>query len=523
MLLQIDTNLTSSAVSWMSAGFNIYGAYDIAASTLQRTIFDPAKAPTNPDDTPFGKLPAYLSYRPIKTSDFFYASGDGRDAFQSAFAARASVDVSVGAFSGHVEASYGKQIAESSQYSFTNISFRDMLGNLVLTGLADTKYLSDEFIRALRDLPDTATPENLDQFSDFFQTFGAYFVSQITVGATLEYYVAVNQSTSQTSIDIAAKAEAEYKALFVSGKASAEMSSQQSWQSYRQNKTAVIRIKGGGDAERALLNQVDPKSLDSMSAGTVANYQDWLKSIAANPAVMDFRLTGIWEVCGTKRKAVEDAFRQYGRMMRPLLHIETRTVVMPGDTYTPAVFLGGTLIPVEGPQAPYSWGGYRLVVIDRRHPTASGVRLSRIYNQQSGAPAKYAEVFDAMMRDLQDGRFLDEGYFIVLATYGMLNAFPPVPAVVRALQESGAGAQLASWLALAARGTGTGNITHDINYVLVGITKSGPNAGVELLATSPIGSAPRIPHTSTLDVYFYGLGSGRPFVIGQAERKALVA
>ena len=353
-MLEIATTVTSSAVSWMSAGFNIYGAYDLAGSTSQRQIFDPRKAPTSPEETPFGKLPAYLSYRPIKQSDFFYASGDGRDAFQSAFAARASVDVSVGAFAGHVEASYGKQIAESSQYSFTNISFRDMLGNLVLSGLGDTTYLSDEFTAAVRALPDRVAPENLDRFADFFQTFGAYFVSQITVGATLEYYVAVNQSTSQTAVEISAKAEAEYKALFVSGKASAEMSSDQRWQTYRQNKTAAIRIRGGGDRERALLNQVDPKTLDSMTPGTVANYQNWLKSIADNPAVMDFRLTGIWEVCGTKRKTVEDAFREYGRMMRPLLHVETRTVVMGGDTYTPAVFLGGTLVPVEGPQAPYS-------------------------------------------------------------------------------------------------------------------------------------------------------------------------
>jgi hypothetical protein len=123
----VSTSEKNDAINWMSAGFNIYGAYDLAQSALNRKIF--GKAPEGKEDTPFGKLPVYMAYRPLKTSDFFLASGDGRDSFQSKFAARASVDVSVGAFSGHVEAAYGQQVAESSQYSHANMSFREVLGS----------------------------------------------------------------------------------------------------------------------------------------------------------------------------------------------------------------------------------------------------------------------------------------------------------------------------------------------------------------------------------------------------------
>lgn len=519
MILKISESEKSSAVSWMSAGFNIYGAYDLATSTLQRKIFDPRKAPVGQEETPFGRIPAYMSFRPIKTSDFFYASGEGRDSFQSNFAARASVDVSVGAFSGHVEAAYGRQVAESSQYSFANISFREMLGNLVLEGLADGKYLSDEFTEALQKLPAKADASNLDHFSNFFQDFGAYFVSQVTVGATLEYYVAVRQSASLEATEIKAKAEAEYKALFVKGKASAEMSSDQKWESYRKNKTATLRIKGGGDMERDVLSQVDPKSLDSMSASTVDNYDRWLRSVAANPAVMDFRLTGIWEVCGAKRQAVQDAFRQYGRMMRPLLHVETRTMVLTGDTYTPGLFLGGSLVPADPPQVPYKgWGGYRLTVIDRKHPSAEGVVLSKLYNVGTGDGSDYKQVFSSMLQDLRAGGFVDNKYFFVLATYGTLNSFPPVPEFVRQLQEAGAGTQLAGWIDSAAKGVGTSHISADVSYILVGIMKSGPSNGVEVLGLYPMQN--RTPRTSRLDVYFYGLGAGHPYVLGPAERKA---
>jgi hypothetical protein len=83
-MLTVSTSEKNDAINWMSAGFNIYGAYDLAQSALNRKIF--GKAPEGKEDTPFGELPVYMAHRPLKTSDFFLASGDGRDSFQSKFA-----------------------------------------------------------------------------------------------------------------------------------------------------------------------------------------------------------------------------------------------------------------------------------------------------------------------------------------------------------------------------------------------------------------------------------------------------
>ena len=518
-MLKISDREKDNALSWMSAGFNIYGAYDLEKSTLPRRVFDPQKAPPG-DDSPFGRLPSYMSYRPLKTTDFFLAAGDGRDSFQSQFAARASVDVSVGAFSGHVEAAYGKQVAESSSYSYANFSFREVLGILVIHGLADTKYLTDEITERIADLPDRAQPGNLDRFSDFFADFGAYFVSQIHLGATLEYYVAVQQSESMKAEQISAKMEAEYKALFVSGKATAEMSSDQTWQTYRRTKKYSLRVRGG-DNNGPALTDVDTRSNDSMNQKTVDTYNKWVASIPTNSAVMDFKLTGIWEICGKKRKAVEDAFREYGRMMRPLVHIETRTVQAKGDTYVPAVFLGGTLVQAT-PAPAIGWGGYRMVVIDRRRPNAAGVKLSKDYAVPAGDGTSYLKIFEAMAADLKDGGYTTNDYFFVLATFGVLNSYPPSPAFVRQMQEAGAGTQLAAWLATVTHGRGTSGITGDVNYILVGIMKSGPENGVEAYryVAMPPGSQPRVPQTTRLEVYFYSIGPGRPFVLGPAQLKS---
>lgn len=517
-MLTVSTSERSNAINWMSAGFNIYGAYDLASSVLPRRVFDPGKAPVG-EDTPVGKLPVYMAFRRLGTSHFFKASGDGRDSFQSKFAARAGVDVSVGAFSGHVEAAFGQQVAESSHYSYANMSFVEALGIVVIDGLSQTQYLTDEFTERLKALPDAATESNLDRFAEFFQDFGAYFVRQIHVGATLEYYVAAQQSESMKATQISAKMEAEYNGLFVSGKASAEMKEDKEWKTYREGKKASISIKGGGDVERDVLNHVDTGSLDSMSQATVDNYKRWLGTVAANAAVMDFKLTGIWEVCGGKRKAVEDAFRQYGDMMRPKLHVETRTFVRPNDGYVPSVFLGGVLVPAD-PVTDTGWGGYRLVVIDRRRPSVSGVLMSRLYSVPSGDASQYRQVFDAMHKDLHDGGFVDNKYFFVLATFGALNSFPPTPKFIAQMQAAGAGRKLARWLESAGGKIGTMAITHDVNYILVGIMNRGPGEGIEglgLFRVSP--PPPRVPHFSSVDVYFYNLGDGQPYVLGAAEVK----
>jgi hypothetical protein len=344
-------------------------------------------------------------------------------------------------------------------------------------------------------------------------------VSKIHVGATLEYYVAVQQSDRMKATQIEAKMKAEYEGLFVNGKASAEMSSDEGWKSYRKSKTAQILIKGGGDVERDNLNHVKFKSDDGMSQATVDMYKLWLRTVAANAAVMEFGLTGIWEVCDAKRKVVEDAFREYGNMMRPKLHVETRTMVRAGESYAPSVFLGGGLVPADKPIVPdKGWGGYRLLVIDRRKPSLSGVKMSKLYSVPSGDGSQYQQVFAEMYKDLHDGGFVDNKYFFVLATFGALNSFPPTPKWIEQMQEAGAGPKLARWVESAGGRIGTMGITADVNYILVGIMKSGPGAGVEGLGLFPMKEPPpRVPHISKADAYFYSLGAGKPYVLGRAE------
>jgi MAC/Perforin domain len=503
--------------AWLGVGFNIYGAYDLLKSSLTTQVYDPNKAASR-DVDPFGSLPEYVSWRPLSIKDAFTATGETRESFQGAFAARGSVDMSVGAFTGHVELAYGHSVSESSGFSFANYSFLGVSGNLALSTDHFDRYLADEFHQGVAALPNEADPRDphtLAIFSNFFQKFGTYFVAQVTIGASLEYYKAVSHSESLSKESLSAKAEASYKGLFVTGKASAEMKEDKEWKAYNSSSHTRIRVLGGGEKESDLLANVDVNSIDSFSPETKQKFDNWLASTATHPCPMDFKLKGIWEVCGSKAKLVEDTFREYGRLTRPLLHVETRSLQGTPD-YAPGIFLNGLQVPVPHSSSP-GYGGVQMVVIDRRHPDRDGVVFSKEYNITSPLTQdSYRDSYRALLADLN--RYRGGEYFLVLCTFGIIDCFVPIPDLIMALKESGAGPQLNTW-ATSASPFGTVHIKA-ANYILVGIMGSGPAAGIEVFNSQHAGAA---PYSAQLEVYFYSLGPGKPYVLGQAIQRLAAA
>lgn len=501
----LTVSAQSEILSWMNAGFNIYGAYDIG-SALNAVIFDATKAPLKDNVTPVGRLPKYLDYRPQGESKLSVVSADSRESYQDQLAAKASVEVGYGAFSGHLEASFDSSVAQSANNSYSTISFQNIFGHVVQTDFSEA-YLADAFLQRLRALPNKTSPETLPAFSDFFKEFGAYFISSITLGASLDYSVAISKSSRIEIQKVAAKAEAEYNGLFVSGKVSAEMTSEKEWQTFREERRTSLRVRGGADEERAMLNRVNPKSFDSYVPATKQNFDDWQATTPLNPTVMGFKLTGIWEACGSKRQLVEDAFREYGKMMRPLLHVSTSQA----DKKAPAIFLGG--MEAQNRMDPRHIG-WRVVAIDRRDPSLRGIRFDKVFSlDASEFMVGYRNLYSNMSRELAPYR--SNEYFLIFSTYGMIDGLVPTPEMQNLMREAGAGEMLDAWTKLTPA-PGTTYIRNRINYTLVGSPGIGPGSGAEV---SNISSLADPGKTSTLEMYFYSLGSGRPYVLGSVLRK----
>jgi len=175
---------------FVGQGFNIFGAYD--ASSFIKPLFNYVDAPTHPitiDNTVY-QVPVFVIHLPGGKTSYTSESGVSREEFQNSIATTAGVSASYGAFSGHIEASFSHQVVHSSEYMFAHNTMYTWGDSLEL--VPETKYLSEYFTQAMKQLPSVVTSENLHLFADFFATYGVYYTRQVRLGASLEFYVAVS-------------------------------------------------------------------------------------------------------------------------------------------------------------------------------------------------------------------------------------------------------------------------------------------------------------------------------------------
>ncbi|MBV9791719.1 MAG: hypothetical protein JOZ51_26210, partial [Chloroflexi bacterium] len=192
-----------SQANFVGQGFDIYGAYNIKTSRIT-LLFDPEKAGTH-EFTFLGKtyaLPAYIDGAENTEATYLEATVNTRDEFQNSISAHAKVHGSYGAFSGQMEAAYGHQFTSNNEYTYSYRNYYSRLATLFIK--IDTKYLTDYFAQRIAELPTTVNENNLIEFEEFFDDFGAYFTSEVNLGGSLDYYVAISKQSSLGSTDISA-------------------------------------------------------------------------------------------------------------------------------------------------------------------------------------------------------------------------------------------------------------------------------------------------------------------------------
>ena len=493
-----------SQANFLGEGFDIYGKYDVISSAIT-PLFDPIKAGTTTFDF-LGReyvVPSYVL--PAEDTQGFYKefTGETRDSFQNNLSQRAEVHASYGAFSGQMEESYSSQFASNSEHFYSYRSFYTRLALLQLIPDNLDQYLTDYFQQRVEQLPTTLDPNDIEPFADFFDDFGIYFISEVTLGGSLDYYVAVSKTSKMSTTEISGKVKLDYNALFQSAGVSAEVKNTQSWQSYSANRSVNIAAKGGDPPLLAKLTGVDP---DQPNSTSVSIYNQWLDTIDTNPAITDFKLKGIWELCGDKRQVVEQAFHEYGRAMRPRMIIEISSE--PGNA--PMIILSGDIRPSTPPEYPQ---GYQLVVLDRTNPSPAGVRLNKYYTFDLTSPHPFyyqnaQNMYNQMLSDIQEGGFDNMKYFLVLASFGMSGNAPPPSNVYGFLRAAGGGSQLQGWVDIADPGS-----TYErwVVYALTGVPNLGPSTGVETFGGNDFSSN---EFHRTLEVLFYRQSGSSLYSLG---------
>jgi hypothetical protein len=363
-----------SLANYVGQGFNVYGAYDMTSTT--GLLFD------FPDDTGHdfsfqGKtfqIPKTVLGAESVNTYFQHVSGSTRESYQDSLATSANVQVGIGAFSGDLKASFSSEFQTASEFAFDRYTSYSKLGTLELR--VDPSNITGSLASAIAKLPATSNPGNLQLFADFFQRFGVYFIWRVVFGGSLQLYTAVNKASGLSTQDISVEAEASYGALFKAGMKVATSSRRETF-----NKNAFTSVNAiGGDLKLAAqLGLVDP---NAPSADSVKLFVDWVGSVAASPAPVDFSLKGIWELCGDKRQAVETAWALYAQLMHPKLTIQTYG--LPAPTLLPIITLGRQLKPAPA-ASPGPYGGWQIAILDRSNVLGDdGVKFSRHYPLPKG-------------------------------------------------------------------------------------------------------------------------------------------
>jgi hypothetical protein len=479
-----------SQANVLGQGFDAYGAYD--TKSLLRPLVDPSLATGTSTFTFLDKdylVPSYVIA--FQDTEVYYDGGtfESRDSFQNSLAAHAGASLDCGVFSGEMSADYGSVSEQSSEYAYGYKKLFSPLANLKLVDVS--ACLEKGFAARVAALPDTASSATLGELNAFFNDYGVYYVQSVALGARLEFYVAVRQSSGLSRETIDLMMTAQYDGLFTSGSIDASIKSSQEWKTFSASSTAAIRGKGGDPTKLAAVLATDPRN---PSAASVEAFNAWIESLATNPAVIDFTLRGIWELCGSKREVVEEAWKFYAAQMRPRLVIETSSTALEwpvtGAAITvPQLSLGQ---PLPRPKvAPTSPAGFQILVVDSGAITSPDAILwNQYYCLPADTKAWWApgglSFLDQLAHDLSANKLTEDGNLLILVSFGIDGNMFPTDALYELLRSSGGGDQLIAWKHAASTGNAAGVsplttswVLIPSTFVLVGFCGAGPDTGVD--------------------------------------------
>ncbi|HTK09261.1 MAG TPA: MAC/perforin domain-containing protein [Ktedonobacteraceae bacterium] len=479
----------------LGQGFDIFGSYTV--DSLLKPLFH---AGNTTHVIKVGQqdylAPPYVNSFKILRSDSVSESGVTREEFQQSIAATANVNTSYGAFSGHMELAFSRQIAHSSEYMFAHKSFYDGENELQLDPGVAMAYREGYFVEAIERLPSTVNTENLHLFAEFFGTFGTHYTRRVRLGASMEFYVAVSKTSIDSAQDVGVMMQAHYRGLFVKGSLSAELTNSQKWKSYISTSVIKVNVLGGSVVARGALSGIAEKD---PSPTTVNSYDQWIASIEDNTSAVNFRLSPIWELCGNKSAVVQQAWMQFGSIMHPQLSVNTWSP----PKSVPLVELSGKGQIIPDVPAEYNCG-CMAIILDRQNLLGyESVRFAKYYSvRPSFWPQTYQNMYDQVAKDIRASNCNNQNYALVFVTMGLDANCVPSSDLAGLLLSAGAGQQLKNWIKNANAGVHSND---SANYILVSFFNQGEGRGFEQLNQGS--TVPGV--SSQLRVYFY-----RPSITG---------
>lgn len=225
-------------------------------------------------------------------------SGSSIREFQSNITASVSLEGDYAGFSGSVSAAAELNESRKTTSFFVQVNGCYTLYKLQLDYPGDHR---DRLRPEIRDIIDTAKGRAL---TNFFDSYGGYYVSAMTMGGRLTYSSIVNTLELSNSREIEVKAKASYKAVVGSVTGEARAKARQEATAFDENSVKIIQTKGG--------------DIPSDMATRDGAFDDWKSTIEGRPAMIDFDMSSlrpVWDLVAEdndeRREELKQAFFAY--------------------------------------------------------------------------------------------------------------------------------------------------------------------------------------------------------------------
>ncbi|HYO54262.1 hemopexin repeat-containing protein [Archangium sp.] len=205
------------------------------------------------------------------------------DRFEKQMSMDANVTVSNTPFSVSASSSWNNRLrAEQEAYYAVRSSFVP----LWMIYVPDPTHCIDEIREP--DIPVPFSHKHRRAYDEFFRRYGSHYVRGAWVGGKSMLVFTVLKSSSLNKEDI----QAGIKASFGGQGGGANAKSEQSKEKLRNSSQCTVVGKGGDEMLLAAMSSLDQQA-----------YDQWLKTIAQNPQVIELDVVGIWTLVRDPRKA----------------------------------------------------------------------------------------------------------------------------------------------------------------------------------------------------------------------------
>eukprot|EP00066_Takifugu_rubripes_P002820 XP_003964971.1 PREDICTED: perforin-1-like [Takifugu rubripes] len=210
-------------------------------------------------------------------------------------------------------AEYSMEKTKNDKFSFTS---QGMSCTFYSLRVSDSPKLSNEFLRAVRGLPKTYSPEYKARFYKLIDNFGTHYITKVRLGGSAHSVTSIRQcqaslqglSTEEVQMCLEAEASATVKATMKSEmkhckKDTEKMEFKTSFSGLFNDR--FTEIKGGQTTEPDLLFSADKNP---------AAYKEWLNTLPLNPDIVSYSLNSLHELLQVDhpaRKNLRSAISHY--------------------------------------------------------------------------------------------------------------------------------------------------------------------------------------------------------------------